>query len=160
MHIFKGQLISKYPFGVFNFFQKTIENKSTWGIIVVKLNSFFRILEEFTAWQFAFEFYWPLAFDLDVSNFESLLLFLQASAVEKIKTNIRNSTWRHVEIDDLPRTKQITKDLPVAVLNQISDFWINNFFPSCKPLIFGSTVFILCTFVFLLFSLVVFGILE
>ena len=33
----KGQLISKYLFGVFNFFQKPNENKSIWGIIVVKL---------------------------------------------------------------------------------------------------------------------------
>ena len=57
---FKGQLISKCLFCVFNFFQKTNENKSTWGVIVVKLNSFLRFLEEFTAWQFAFEFYWPL----------------------------------------------------------------------------------------------------
>ena len=38
----KGQLISKCLFGVFNFFQKTNENMSTWGIIVVKTNSFVR----------------------------------------------------------------------------------------------------------------------
>ena len=56
----KGQLISKCIFCVFNSFQKTNENKSTWGIIVVKSNPFVRFLEEFTAWQFAFEFYWPL----------------------------------------------------------------------------------------------------
>ena len=42
----KGQLISKCLFGAFNFSQKTNENKSTWGIIVVKLNSFFYFLEE------------------------------------------------------------------------------------------------------------------
>ena len=40
--------------------KKTNENKSSSGIIVVKLNSFVHFLEEFTAWQFAFEFYWPL----------------------------------------------------------------------------------------------------
>ena len=56
----KGQLISKCLFGVFNFFQKRNENKSTWGIIVVKLNSFFRFLEKFTAWQFAIKYYTPL----------------------------------------------------------------------------------------------------
>ena len=33
-------------FGVFDFLQKTNENKSTWGIIVVKSNSFVRFLEE------------------------------------------------------------------------------------------------------------------
>ena len=32
----KGQLISKCLFGVFNFFQKTNKNKSTWDIILVK----------------------------------------------------------------------------------------------------------------------------
>ena len=32
--------ISKCLFGVFNFFQKTNKNKSTWGIIVVKSNRF------------------------------------------------------------------------------------------------------------------------
>ena len=31
----KGQLISKWFFGVVNFLQKTNENKSTWGIIAV-----------------------------------------------------------------------------------------------------------------------------
>ena len=51
----KGQLISKCLFGVFNFFQKTNENAS----IVVKIH-FIRFLEEFTAWQFAFEIIWPL----------------------------------------------------------------------------------------------------
>ena len=34
--LIKGQLISKRFFGVFHFFQKMNENKSTWGIIVVK----------------------------------------------------------------------------------------------------------------------------
>ena len=38
----KGQLISKCLFGVFNLSQKTNENKSTWGIIVVKSNFFVR----------------------------------------------------------------------------------------------------------------------
>ena len=32
----KGQIISKWLFGVFNFLQKTNENKLTWGFIVVK----------------------------------------------------------------------------------------------------------------------------
>ena len=53
----KGQLISKCLFGVFNFFQKMKENKLSSGIVVVKLNSFVVLLEEFTAWQFAFQFY-------------------------------------------------------------------------------------------------------
>ena len=56
----KGQLISKCLFGVFNFFQKMNENKLTWGIIVVKSNSFVRFLEETSAWKNYFEFVWPL----------------------------------------------------------------------------------------------------
>ena len=47
-------------FGVFNFFQKTNENKSTWGIIVVKSNSFVRFLEETSVWKNHFDFVWPL----------------------------------------------------------------------------------------------------
>ena len=43
---FKGQLISKWFFWVVDFLQKTNENKSTWGIIVVKSNSFVHFLEE------------------------------------------------------------------------------------------------------------------
>ena len=58
--LFKGQLISKYLFGVFSFLQKTNENKSTWGIIVVKSNSFVHFLEETLSWKNHFEFVWPL----------------------------------------------------------------------------------------------------
>ena len=42
----KVQIISKWFFGVFDFLQKTNENMSTWGIIVVKSNSFVLFLEE------------------------------------------------------------------------------------------------------------------
>ena len=45
-HHAKGQIISKWFFGVFNFLLKTNKNKSIWGIIVVKSNSFVRFLEE------------------------------------------------------------------------------------------------------------------
>ena len=38
----KGQLISKWFFGVVDFLQKTNENKSTWGIIVLKSKLFFQ----------------------------------------------------------------------------------------------------------------------
>ena len=56
----KGQIISKWFFGVFNFLQKTNENKSTWGIIVVKSNSFVRFLEEIEDIKTPFEINWPL----------------------------------------------------------------------------------------------------
>ena len=56
----KGQIISKWIFGVFNFLQKTNENKSIWGIIVVKSNSFVRFLEEIEDIKTPFEINWPL----------------------------------------------------------------------------------------------------
>ena len=49
-------------FGVFDFFQKTNENKSTWGIIVVKANLFVRFLEELSAWKNHDDFVWPLVY--------------------------------------------------------------------------------------------------
>ena len=63
----KGQIISKCLFGVFNFFQKTNTTRRT----LVKTNSFFHFLEEFTAWQFACEINWPLECNLTFldSNF-------------------------------------------------------------------------------------------
>ena len=56
----KGQLISKWFFGVVDFLQKTNENKSTWGIIVVKSNLFVRFSEETSVWKKYFDFVWPL----------------------------------------------------------------------------------------------------
>ena len=49
-------------FYVFDFFQKTNENKSNWDTIVVKLNSFVRFLEESSAWKNHYDFVWPLAY--------------------------------------------------------------------------------------------------
>ena len=46
MNLAKGQLISKWFFGVIDFLQETNENMSTWGIIIVKLNSLVPFLEE------------------------------------------------------------------------------------------------------------------
>ena len=60
VHCSKGHLISKCLFGVFNFFQKTNENKSTWGTIIVKSNSFVHFLEETLAWKNHFNLVWPL----------------------------------------------------------------------------------------------------
>ena len=46
------------------------ENKSIWGFIVVKSNSFVRILEEALAWKKYFDFVWPLVNDQEESNIE------------------------------------------------------------------------------------------
>ena len=59
-HHAKGQIISKWFFGVFNFLLKTNKNKSIWGIIVVKSNSFVRFLEEMEDIKTPFEINWPL----------------------------------------------------------------------------------------------------
>ena len=59
-YVCKGHLISKWFFGVFDFFKKLNENKSTWGIIVVKSNSFVHFLEESAAWKNHYDFVWPL----------------------------------------------------------------------------------------------------
>ena len=48
-------------FEVVDFLQKTNENKSTWGIIVVKSNSFVHFLEEIDDPKNLFEINWPLA---------------------------------------------------------------------------------------------------
>ena len=52
----KGQLISKCLFGIFTFFQKPNENKSTSS----KVELFVRFLEETSAWKNHFEIVWPL----------------------------------------------------------------------------------------------------
>ena len=56
----KGQIISIWFFDVFDFLQKTNENKLIWGIIVVKSNSFVRFLEEIEDIKTPFEINWPL----------------------------------------------------------------------------------------------------
>ena len=47
-------------FGVFDFLQKTNENKSTFGILVVKSNAFVHFLEEIEDVKNPFEIIWPL----------------------------------------------------------------------------------------------------
>ena len=59
--MFTGELITKCLFDVFKFFQKTNENKSTWGILVVKLNFFVPFLEELRIPKSPFEIHWLLA---------------------------------------------------------------------------------------------------
>ena len=58
----KGQLISKCLFGVFTFFQKTNENKSTSS----KVKFVCSFLEEMAAWKNDFEFVWPLELQVDM----------------------------------------------------------------------------------------------
>ena len=58
--LLKGQLIAKYIFGAFKFFQKKNKNKSYRGIIVVKLIFFVLFLEELMIPKSPFEINWPL----------------------------------------------------------------------------------------------------
>ena len=67
----KGQLISKCLFGVFDFSQKTNENKSTWGIIVVKSNFFVGNFVQMMAPKGHFEINWPLLWYLRLTCFRS-----------------------------------------------------------------------------------------
>ena len=72
----KGQLILKWFLGVVDFLQKpTNEKKSTWGIIVVKSNSFVRFLEEINDPKNHLEINRPLA-DSDDWLIKCVLLFL------------------------------------------------------------------------------------
>ena len=68
----KGQIISKWFFGAFDFLQKTNENKSIWGIIAVKSNSFVHSLEEIEDIKTPFEINWPLK----VSKFQMQIFLL------------------------------------------------------------------------------------
>ena len=72
----KGQLISKSIFGVFKFFQKMNENKSTWGIIVVKSTSFAWFLEEVRIPKSPFEINWPLVLILNLRPMTTNSLFI------------------------------------------------------------------------------------
>ena len=56
----KGQLISKCLFVRLQFFQKSNENNSTWGTLVVKSNFFVRFLDELKR---HFEINWPLVWE-------------------------------------------------------------------------------------------------
>ena len=58
----RGQLISKCLFGVFNFFQKTHKNKSTWGIIVYSKVKFIRLFfgRIVSLKKKHYDFFWPL----------------------------------------------------------------------------------------------------
>ena len=60
--LYKGHLISKCLFGVFNFSQKTNENMSTWGIILhsSKVEFFRSFLGELKIPKRHFEINWPL----------------------------------------------------------------------------------------------------
>ena len=73
--LFKGHLISKCLYGVFKFFKKTNKNKSTWGVIVVKLKNFIRFLEELRTPKSPFEINWPLALTANIF-FYTLHFFL------------------------------------------------------------------------------------
>ena len=62
---------------IFNLSQKTNENKSTWGIIVVKSNYFVCFLEELRIPKTSFEIKWPLRARPDLNEnswFSSLLI--------------------------------------------------------------------------------------
>ena len=72
-------------FWVGDFLQKTNENKSTWGIIVAKLNSFVHFLEEIDDPKKHFEINWPLA---STHYLSMILLFIKLELDSKEKEKI------------------------------------------------------------------------
>ena len=88
----KGQLISKCLFSVFKLFQKTNENKSTWGIIVVKSNFFVRFLEELRTPESPFEINWPLTDTIFIFHIGSM--FNQRSRSELPQIDKLYVYWR------------------------------------------------------------------
>ena len=93
----KGQLISKRLFGVVDFLQKTNENKSFWGIIVVKSNSFVCFLEEMDDQKKHFEINWPLVFwqgsiHFDLYYQEHMKLIVSNRFQRKKKSEV-DSSW-------------------------------------------------------------------
>ena len=83
LNFIKGQLISKFLLGVFNFFQKTNENKSTWGIIVSSKVEFIRLF-------FGRNVGLKKSFRLCLTfNSYCILLFLSVSKAHHIKLNNR-----------------------------------------------------------------------
>ena len=128
----KGQLISKRLFGVFNFFQKMNENKSIWGIIVVKTNSVIWFLEETSAWKNHFDFVWPLL--LRFAHWTQLffwpafcsyigdqLLFLAKKIDIDSSDSIFCSHWerkKHVENPRIPqKCEQNSRNIPCDDVN-------------------------------------------
>ena len=94
----KGQLTSKCLFVVFNFFQNSNENKSTWGIIVVKSNSFVRFLEETSAWKNHFEFVWPLVSTLISSRRVCIKFYCAVVKSRSFKNGFSINIFRLLEV--------------------------------------------------------------
>ena len=111
----KGQLISKCLFGVFKIFQNTNENKSTWGIIVVKANFFVRFLEELRIPKSSFEINWPLV---------SILTKLHSTQLHTASVHERKKPFR---CDVCETTTAPLKRLKYSCCNQkfCSFHWIS-----------------------------------
>ena len=91
-------------FGAFDFFQKTNENKSTWGNIVVKSNSFGRFLEESSAWKNHYNFVWPLGgtvWELYGNQFEGLDIFKSDERPSCITQILKAQDFGRLLVDSL-----------------------------------------------------------
>ena len=90
----KGQLISKCLFGVFNFFQKMNENKSTWGVIVhSKVEFVCSFLEETSAWKNHFDYVWPLEAPLALEGSGSLKTMIIKKLTKMMETYL-TKCWK------------------------------------------------------------------
>ena len=89
----KGQIISKRFFLAED--SSKIRTKTRRRL--VKMNSFVRFLEEFTSWQFAFEFYWLLACSL-CSSIVLLCLLIRIPTSKVIRIVRQALTeWYHLQ---------------------------------------------------------------
>ena len=79
-------------FWCFEFFLKTNENNSTWGIIAVKAFFFFFFLEEFKTPKRHFEVNWPLVSLLKVNSVQEACA--KCFAVLILKFEILQITWK------------------------------------------------------------------
>ena len=123
----KGQSISKCLFGVFNFFQKTNKNKSTWGIIVVvKSNSFVCFLEETSAWKNHFDFVWPLGYaETKICIYQIVLMSCHVNS-SKIHINSYNlfNKAKYICSSKLNFLNSFLEDCLVGNLWSFFYFWV------------------------------------
>ena len=70
--------------------QFTLKNEQKKSLIIVKLNSFVRFLEETSAWKNHFDFFWPLLYIPASSIVASLMLKVWSSHWSSGVTSIEN----------------------------------------------------------------------
>ena len=118
-------------FWCFEFFQKTNENNSTWGIIVVNSNLFARFLEELKTPKRHFETDWPLA--IEKLNVFAILL----KHVSFVSHFMRHWGFSNLVIWLLDRYVALVLSFFVFTVLLTSTNWMHLFFRSSMDFTFG-----------------------